>query len=106
MQPRGEAEACYQALPRFLFLHPIHWQGPCDRLLESKDISVATKTKLRKMRKQLNPFELKPELEKALKEVLEHAHPARRPTASLPNGQKKGTKKKATPVSFTYELTG
>ena len=74
-------------------------QTPCDRLLESKDVSAATKTKLRKMRKQLNPFELKRELERALKEVLEHAHPARRPTASLPNGQKKGTKKKATPVS-------
>lgn len=72
---------------------------PCDRLLESKHVSKATKAMLRKKRKALNPFQLKRELEKALKEVLEYAHPARRPTASLPDGLKNSTKKNMVPVS-------
>lgn len=72
---------------------------PCDRLLQSPDVTGATKRRLRKTRKQLNPFELKRGLERALREVLENAHPARRPTGSLPDGHQNGTKRGTTPVS-------
>ncbi len=72
---------------------------PCDRLLQSPDVDEATKRVLRKTRKQLNPFALKRGLERALKEVLAHAHPARRPTGSLPDGHQNGTKRGTTPVS-------
>ena len=72
---------------------------PCDRLLESPDVAKATQRNLRRMRKELNPFELKRQLEASLKRVLEYAHPARRPTGSLPDGHKNATKNTTTPVS-------
>ena len=72
---------------------------PCDRLIQSPDVKETTKKALRRERRQLNPFQLKRELEMALKEVLEHAHPARRPTGSLPDGHGNGTKRTTTPVS-------
>lgn len=72
---------------------------PCDRLLASPDVRKSTKAELRRTRKALNPFELKRQLESSLKGVLEHAHPARRPTGSLPDGHENDTKQTTTPVS-------
>jgi len=59
---------------------------PCDRILADASVPEETKKALRKARKQLNPFHLKDALEKALKPILAHALPARRPPGSLPAG--------------------
>lgn len=72
---------------------------PCDRLLSCPEIPGKIKTQIRKTRKSLNPIELKMELEKRLEPILRHAHPARRPTGSLPDGRKNATKTTNPPVS-------
>jgi hypothetical protein len=56
---------------------------PCDRLLQSEDISVETKRKLRATRAKLNPFELHRQLETALHPILLRALRCSRPTGSL-----------------------
>ena len=43
---------------------------PCERLLDSSDISEASKEKLRNERKNLNPFELSKRLTEAVKRIL------------------------------------
>ncbi|MEM0965228.1 MAG: hypothetical protein AAGJ81_03625 [Verrucomicrobiota bacterium] len=56
---------------------------PCDRLLLSEHIDARTKTKLRKTRKQLNPFKLAEKLENALNPILSPMAGSGQPTASL-----------------------
>lgn len=72
---------------------------PCDRLLLCDAISKRVKRKLKKQRKALNPFALKADLEKKLADILAHAHPARRPTGSLPDGTQKCNHNNKQPVS-------
>lgn len=74
-------------------------QTPCERLLNSPDIDEATKRRLRRERKSYNPFVLKAQLEKALKPILRHAHPARRPPGSLRDGRENGSETKNPSVS-------
>ncbi len=72
---------------------------PCDRLLDCPSIPDEVKRSLRKTRSQLNPFDLKEQLEKRLEKILRHAHPARRPPDSLPDGAKNTTINNNPPVS-------
>lgn len=59
---------------------------PCDRLLESPDISAARKKELRRQRASLNPFELHRRLEEGLRPILLRALRYSRPTDSLHSG--------------------
>ena len=59
---------------------------PCDRLLQSADVSETTKRNLRRQRKALNPFELNRKLEEALRRVLLRPLRSSRPTGSLHSG--------------------
>lgn len=60
---------------------------PCDRLLNCPQVDDATKASLRATRQNLNPFELKRDLEAALAKILAPARGCDRPTASLRPGQ-------------------
>lgn len=64
---------------------------PCDRLLQCPQIPSKVKAQLKRTRKQFNPIELKIELERRLEPILRHAHPARRPPGSLPDGHEHAT---------------
>lgn len=72
---------------------------PCDRLLCCPEIPRKIKQELRRVRKNLNPIELKAELERRLEPILRHAHPARRPPGSLPDGRENATTSTQQPVS-------
>jgi hypothetical protein len=56
---------------------------PCDRLLDSEEVSAHTKRKLRAARASLNPFELHRNLESGLRAILHRALHSSRPTDSL-----------------------
>lgn len=56
---------------------------PCERLLESPEISARVKKQLRVRRASLNPFELHRELEEKLRPILHWALRSSRPTDSL-----------------------
>lgn len=71
---------------------------PCERLLASKDVSVASKRRLRATRDSLNPFELHRRLEEGLRAILHRALHSSRPTDSLHCAPDAGTTS-ATPVS-------
>lgn len=58
-------------------------QTPCERLLRSKDVTAATKKRLRAQRAALNPFALHRGLEAALAPVLQGALRSSRPAGSL-----------------------
>lgn len=72
---------------------------PCDRLLNCPEVPDRVKAKLRRTRKSLNPIDLKHELERRLAPILQHAHPARRPPGSLPDGRENATTHNHTTVS-------
>jgi len=74
-------------------------QTACDRLLKCKGVKEEVKKELMRRRGEMNPFELKRELERRLGKILTHAHPARRPSGSLPDARKTGRKEPTTPVS-------
>jgi hypothetical protein len=56
---------------------------PCERLLESPHIRLGQKRALRKMRAELDPFELHDRLEQGLRRTLALARCSSRPTASF-----------------------
>lgn len=56
---------------------------PCDRLLESPDVSASTKRKLRATRKYFDPFTLHDELEKNLQAIFKSSLHSSRLTGSL-----------------------
>ena len=56
---------------------------PCERLLESREISARVKKQLRVRRASLNPFELHRELEEKLRPILHWALRSSRPADSL-----------------------
>lgn len=61
-------------------------QTPCDRLLASPHITKEQKQRLRKTRRQLNPFELHRQLEATLRRVLMGPLRSSRPPGSLHSG--------------------
>jgi hypothetical protein len=58
-------------------------QTPCQRLLQSDAVDLATKKRLRSTRTSLNPFDLARRLEEALRAVLQGALRSSRPPGSL-----------------------
>jgi hypothetical protein len=58
-------------------------QTPCERLLQSKDVSQEAKERLQSTREALNPFALHRALEEALRPVLQGALRSSRPPGSL-----------------------
>lgn len=58
-------------------------QTPCQRLLDSPDIDPKTKERLRRQRARLNPFQLKRQIERALRPILLRGLRGSRPPGSL-----------------------